>query len=112
MFDVKLGKLAVNSTNRLGTSKFNGKLQYCSIAMVNIPRGRHHCTPPLIVNTSLDTRPLKSTWTLCTNYTHARTVDTRRDFNAPGYGANLEHSKFLDTEVYLFQAFTLKGAPL
>ena len=90
MFVVKLGRLTNNSTNRLGTSKLNWTLQCCSIAIVNLPRGRRHCTHPLIVTTSLDTRPLKSTWTSCTNYAHARTVDTRRTFplfNAPGYEA-------------------------
>ena len=61
--DVKLGRLTENSTNRLGTSKFNGKLQcHSSIAIVNIPPGRH-CTHPLIVMASLDTRPLKTMWT-------------------------------------------------
>ncbi len=68
---MKLGRLTNNSTNRLGTSKLNGTLQCRSIATVDIPRGR---------------RP----WTSCTNYAHARTVDTRRTFslfNAPGYEA-------------------------
>ncbi len=65
--------------------------QYSYIAIVNILRGQRHCTHPLIVTTSLDTRPLKSTWTSCTNYAHARTVDTRHTFplfDAPGYEAN------------------------
>ena len=87
MFVVKLGRLTNNSTNRLGTSKLNGTLQCRSIAIVDIPCGQRHCIHPLIV-TSLDTRPLKSTWTLCTNYTHAQTVNTRRTFplfNAPGH---------------------------
>ena len=96
MFVVKLGRLTNNSTNRLGTSKLNWTLQCRSIAIVNIPRGRRHCTHPLIVTTSLDTRPLKSTWTSCTNYAHARTVDTRRTFplfNAPGYEARGQDSQ-------------------
>ena len=87
VFVVKLGRLTNNSTNRLGTSKLNGTLQCRSIAIVNIPRGRRHCTHPLIVRMSL-----KSTWTSCTNYAHARTVDTRRTFplfNAPGYEAKM-----------------------
>ena len=80
VFVVKLGRLTDNSTNRPDTSKLNWTLQCRSIVIVNIPRGRRHCTHPLIVTTSLDTHPLKSTWTSCTNYAHARTVDTRRTF--------------------------------
>ena len=91
MFVVKLGRLTNNSTNRLGTSKLNGTLQCRCIARVDIPRGQRHCTHPLIV-TLLDTHPLQSTWTSCTNYTHARIVDTRRTyplFNASGYEARV-----------------------
>ena len=66
-------------------------LQCRCIARVDIPRRQCHCTHPLIV-TSLDTRPLKSTWTSCTNYTHARIVDTRCTYplyNASGYEARV-----------------------
>ena len=61
VFVVKLGRLIDNSTSRLGTS--NGMFHCRSIAKVNIPCGLRHCTHPLIVTTSLDTRPLKSTGT-------------------------------------------------
>ena len=108
MFVVKLGRLTNKGTNRLGTSKLNGALQYRSIAIVDIPLGRH-CTHPLIVTTSLDTRPrglralitrMREQWRPGALFPYLMRLDTRLVFRGLHWSI-LSHARCL-SGVYLW----------